>query len=438
MLTTPAIAGTDSLNANMDNAGSGTSGQFVAIIRYESDAIDAQTISGTLKGVTLCLENASTDNYTVAIGAKVITSAGADRGVLLQPTASTSTDEFPFPTGGSYRPRTFRDGSDNQDIAISSVVCSATDRVVVEIGFLTGSTSTANGGVWGIQPASAWPTGPIGYADTDVTIADSWPGSTWFQFSDDIAPFSTTGVSEIRYIGSAATPADSSGAVGVADPTAVTPPGDLESGDLVLMIGHQRATAATLAVSATGGQSWTSETAIGTTLVTARVFWCIYNGTWSADPSVDFSATTCNSVQMHAFRPPSGTGFSLNVAQVELDTAGSPATITGQTTTGTNPTLTVAGWFTADDNTWGAISGTGWVELGFAQYRNTSGSDQSSAYAWFSSPTGGATGNVTQTQLANGPDAGSTFIISFAAAPDLPESLVWNVGRLFQQVQLVR
>ena len=90
MLTTPAIAGTDALNANMDNAGSGTSGQFVAIIRYESDALDAQTISGTIKGATLCLETNSTDDYTLAIAAKVITSAGADRGVLLQPTASTS------------------------------------------------------------------------------------------------------------------------------------------------------------------------------------------------------------------------------------------------------------------------------------------------------------------------------------------------------------
>jgi hypothetical protein len=415
--------------------GSGTSGQFCAITNALSGALSAQTISGTVRAMSCWQETNATDNYTPAFAIKVVDSTGADRGILLAVTGGTNE----MPTGAS-RPRTLRDSSDNETLTLSSVACSAGDMIVVEIGFKTGSTSTAAGNVVNQSPPTggAFPKGPMGYADTDVGVADSWPGIAWVEFSGSIAPFSTTGVSEIRYIGSAQTPADGAAATGVADPTAVTPPGDMESGDLVLMIGHQRLAAAALAVSEASGQTWTSETAIGTTNVTARVFWCIYNGTWGANPSVDFSATTCNSVQMHVFRPPSGTEFSLNQAQVELDTAGSPATITGQTTTGTDATLTIAGWFTADDNTWGTISGTGWVDLGHPQYRNTSGSDQSSSYAWFSSTTGGATGNVTKTQLANGPDAGTTFIISFAAAAAVPESLIYDVGRLFQQVQLVR
>lgn len=406
--STPQVGGSSGV---ITNAASGTSGHFTAIARFISPALDAQTISGTIKGVCCFHETNGTDNYFCAIGAKVVTAAGADVGVLLQPTASTSLNEF---IAGASEPRTFRDASDNKEISLTSVACSSTDRIVVEIGFQQQSTAVADGNIFPAQPLSTFPFNGMGFANYDAPGSDNWAGDTWFQFSDDISPF--TLVPDIVYIGSASTPADSAGATGTADPTAVTPPGDMVSGDLVLMIGHQRATGATLAVSAAGGQTWTTANAVGATNVTARLFWCIFNGTWSSDPSVDFSATTCNSVHLHVFRPPSGSNFVINQALQEDDNATAPHTITGQTTTGTNPTLTVAGWFTADDNTWGSISGTGWLDLGQPQYRNTSGSDQSATYAWFSAVTGGATGNVTKTQLTLGDDVSTCFIISWAAA----------------------
>ena len=223
----------------------------------------------------------------------------------------------------------------------------------------------------------------------------------------------------LTYFGSAATPAGlNAAATGVADPTAVTPPGSMLAGDLVCMIGHQRATGAVLAVSATGGQTWNTLTAIGTTTVTARVFWCVFNGTWGANPSVDFDAVLCNSVQMHVFRPPApGSTWAVNQAQVELDIAAGTGvhTVTGQTTTGTNPTVTLAGWFTADDNQWSTTSGTGWVTTGDEWYLNTSGTDHSSTYTHKIQTAAGATGNVSRTQSALGPDASTTFIVTFEA-----------------------
>lgn len=306
---------------------------------------------------------------------------------------------------------------------------------MIEVGFHQFSTSTSNGGVQSSNTTNFQ--GPVGYTNAN-TGSTSEPGIAWFQFSQDIAGLTTVQGSGIFYIGEGTTPADGAAAANAADPTAVTPPDGMEAGDLVFMTGQQRATSATLAVSATGGQSWTSETAIGATNVTARLFWCIFNGTWSADPSVDFSAATCNSVQMHVFRPPSGSTFALNQAQQEDDNATAPHTITGQTTTGTDPTLTFAGWFSADDNTWGSISGAGWEVVGYNQYRNTSGQDQSATFAAFMQATGGATGNVTKTQATLGDDPSTCFIISFAAAPNVPKSLVLSSSRLFQNVQLVR
>jgi hypothetical protein len=62
----------------------------------------------------------------------------------------------------------------------------------------------------------------------------------------------------ITYYGSASRPADNG--TNTSNPTAVTPPGGMLAGDLVLMIAQRRASSGTLAISNAGGQSWTSET----------------------------------------------------------------------------------------------------------------------------------------------------------------------------------
>ncbi|MBS3917451.1 MAG: hypothetical protein KG012_01055 [Deltaproteobacteria bacterium] len=223
----------------------------------------------------------------------------------------------------------------------------------------------------------------------------------------------------MTYFGSASTPADNG--TNNANPTAVTPPGGMQAGDLVLMIGQARANAGALTISNAGGQSWTLETQQNQTNCRIRLFWCRFNGTWSANPSVSLGSTNCNTVVMHVFRPPNTSSvWQVDVAQVSGNFTAPPApnrtvTIPGITTI-TDGALVFATWASRDDNTWGSLTGTGaWFTPGSAQYRNTSGADQSQTHAYKVMATAGASGNVSKNQLTLGGDAGAYLIIAFKA-----------------------
>ena len=227
----------------------------------------------------------------------------------------------------------------------------------------------------------------------------------------------------ITYFGSASTPADNGS--NAADPTAVAPPAGMQAGDLVLMIAQQRTTGATLTIFQAGGQVWTTEAAQSQTNCTIRLFWCRFNGAWGANPSVNFSAATCNTVVMHVFRPSNTSSvWEVDVAQVSGNFA-APAfpnytvTIPGITTI-TDGALVFATWASRDDNTWGSLT-AGWTTPGSAQYRNLAGTDQSQTHAYrgipaaVGMPIAGATGNVSKNQVLNAPDLGAYLIIAFRA-----------------------
>jgi hypothetical protein len=220
----------------------------------------------------------------------------------------------------------------------------------------------------------------------------------------------------IAYFGSASTPADNG--TNTANPTAVTPPGGMQAGDLVLMIAQARASTGTLAISNAGGQSWTSETQQNQTNCRIRLFWCRFNGTWSANPSVSFGSIINHIVVMHVFRPSNTSNvWQVDVAQVSGNFNALPVprtvTIPGITTI-TDGALVFAAWASRDDNTWGSLTG-GWSTPGLAQYRNRSGADQSQTHAYKVMAIAGASGNVSKNQLTLGGDAGARLIIAFRA-----------------------
>ena len=193
----------------------------------------------------------------------------------------------------------------------------------------------------------------------------------------------TSFLMSITYFASASTPADPG--TNNANPTAVTPPGSMQAGDLVLMIGQARASAGTLAISNAGGQSWTSETQQNQTNCRLRLFWCRFNGTWSANPSVSFGSSSCNTIVIHVFRPSNTSSvWQVDVAQVSGNFSAPPAprtvTIPGITTI-TDGALVFAAWASSDDNTWGSLT-SGWSTPGSAQYRNTFGADASQTHAY--------------------------------------------------------
>lgn len=217
----------------------------------------------------------------------------------------------------------------------------------------------------------------------------------------------------ITSFGSSSSPANNGPLA--ASPVAVIPPAGMLAGDLVIMVANSRTNANTLAISVTGGQTWTSETAIGTN-GTMRLFWCRYNGTWTANPSVSFTSSVNTTVVMRVFRPTVGANtWALDVVQT-TGTFAAPAaprnvTITGITTV-IPGALAFFVWETRDDNTWG-IQTAGFTNAGLAQYRNSASADSSQSAAYKIMLTAGATGNVTNRQLTLGGDAGNTIKIAF-------------------------
>ena len=228
----------------------------------------------------------------------------------------------------------------------------------------------------------------------------------------------TSFLTAIIYFGSASTPVDNGS--NNANPTTVIPPAGMQAGDLVLMIGQARANAGALTILNAGGQSWTSEVQQDQSNCRLRLFWCRFNGTWSANPSVTMGSAANNTVVMHVFRPSNPSSvWAVDVAQVSGNFAApiAPYTVTiPGITTITNGALVFAAWATADDNTWGTLTG-GWSTPGSAQYRNTAGADASQTHAYKIMATAGASGSVSKNQTsANAPDAGARLIIAFRAS----------------------
>lgn len=216
----------------------------------------------------------------------------------------------------------------------------------------------------------------------------------------------------ITYFGSAAVPTDN-GTNATATIT-VTPPSLMLAGDLVVVICRQRGSGV-WTNGLTGGQTWTNEgNNTGTSLVSINAFWCRFNGTWDVNPRFDNAGATNTSLVMLVFRATS----TLHNWGIEFDNVTNQAAATLQTITGVTPSnnsnVSIASWHTADDNTWGTLTGTNWtIGTLAAQYRNLAGSDGSCTHAYQIQTTAAPTNNVSKTQLTLGADATARRILNF-------------------------
>lgn len=216
----------------------------------------------------------------------------------------------------------------------------------------------------------------------------------------------------ITYFGSAAVPADN-GTNATATIT-VTPPASMLAGDLVVVVCRQRGAGAWIN-GLDGGQAWTNAgNNTGTSLVSINTFWCRFNGTWSVNPRFDNAGATNTSVVMLVFRPTS-TSYNWDL---QFDNLANLAAATVNSITGVTPSnnsnISLACWHTADDNTWGTLTGTNWtIGTLAAQYRNLAGSDGSCTFAYQIQTTAAPTNNVSKTQLTLGADATATRILNF-------------------------
>ena len=205
------------------------------------------------------------------------------------------------------------------------------------------------------------------------------------------------------YFGSSSTPADPGAAIGPT-PAAVVPPAGMQAGDLVIMYGEYRAVGIAISINQAGGQTWNTATTYspGSNQGIA-IFWCTFNGTWSANPSIRVPAGNVQALStiMYVYRPSNpNSSWGVNFVGANANSGTNPNTITGVPTTLSN-TVTMAFWSSAAANTWGTLAGASWSKTGLsAQYRNTSTSGQSHTAAYRLMSAAGATGNVSQTQSA--------------------------------------
>lgn len=226
----------------------------------------------------------------------------------------------------------------------------------------------------------------------------------------------------ITLFGVATNPADSANALG---PTIdITPVASMLDGDLVVVSVRYRASTATLTVAEAGGQSWSQVGAqYNATNIRAALFWCRFNGTWSANPSFTVTTGALNiDAQMLVFRPTSAAyTWTLesgpNAATYTAPLTPFTVTRAGRDTTAAS-TVTIAAFHSVDDNSWGALAGSGWSKTGLgAQYRNvgpTTAPDNSSSFAYNIQTSPATLPSVLQDQTALGGDAGSTSLTTFA------------------------
>lgn len=221
-------------------------------------------------------------------------------------------------------------------------------------------------------------------------------------------------IGQINFFGVGTNPTDGGSVDATGGSLSCTPPASMQTGDLVIMFGSARLAAITITVNTTGGQSWNSLDVMNSTNYSARMFWCRFNGTWSADPAIAITNTNATSLQLFVFRPTTSTNtWGVDVAFAFSAFSGTGAkTITGINTVD-NSTVSFAFWSgVGAAATWGSLSGTGWVKTSLsAQYVNNDGNRVSNTFAYQIKTSAGATNNVAQTpSLSTNGDMG---IISF-------------------------
>ena len=209
----------------------------------------------------------------------------------------------------------------------------------------------------------------------------------------------------ITFFGGASSPADN-GTQTDGAARSITPPASMQANDYVLVLmttAHATATAQVHSNSTTGGQTWTKETQcvspdLGGSTVRSTIFHARFNGTWDADPA--FSTTNSSgeglTLVMAVFRGvDTSTAFDVSPTCAGFDAPGGTGdvTLTALTTSGAN-SLAIAFWSSITAHTWTVQTG-GWTQSDPAQFRNLSGSDFSSSYAYKIQATAGSTGDVT-------------------------------------------
>lgn len=196
------------------------------------------------------------------------------------------------------------------------------------------------------------------------------------------------------------------GGTGAAQTLSIVPPINMLRGMLVVMFAASDSTGAQArSINNTGGQQWNQIYNINQNSAGQTIWWCIFNGTWSTNPVIDFTAATpsvtSQEIELQVFSPTSNRyRFGFESLATSSTTGSTTCTVTGVTTVNQR-TVALASWATSGTNTWNSLT-AGWSYAGLNSY-GASGSQLSASYALqiFTSPQ--ATGNVSNVQATGGP-----------------------------------
>lgn len=236
------------------------------------------------------------------------------------------------------------------------------------------------------------------------------------------------------FFGVATNPADNGSLAEPQTAVVITPPASMQTGDLCIAIAYMMAGSAYPGLNATGGQTWNTDTTnfqYQGPSAYHKIWWARFNGTWSTNPSWSFASqagTQAVGVQMLVFRPDSTSKLWYVANEPAWDSFAAPSTPFTITIPGTDliktDAVTLARWYSDDDNTYGSLSGANWSKTGLAaQYRNLAGSDNSVSFAYQLNGSPVSTGSVSQNQATLGGDAGAIMSVSFYATAGAPQSV---------------
>jgi hypothetical protein len=164
--------------ANQQITHTTTNAEDTLFRQYIKCGLDAQTISGTVKGQILATENSALANAYLGLAVRVVSSDGMSvTGVLRTPdTTIPNSGGNEFATSATNR--SFREVVGNlTTITVTSVNPNAGDCLVIEIGTRDNSTTTDNATLrFGDSSASDLP-------ENETATSDFNP---WIEFSDTI------------------------------------------------------------------------------------------------------------------------------------------------------------------------------------------------------------------------------------------------------------
>jgi len=209
------------------------------------------------------------------------------------------------------------------------------------------------------------------------------------------------------FFGVSSTPVDNGTQVG---PTVtVTPPALMQTGDLAVVYVQYRGTGVTINTGNSGGQSWTQGNT-GTTNTGSNhslaIFWCRFNGIWSANPTFTIgSGTNAMTAIMYVYRPSnSNSVWGVHLAQNNTAQTNAAQTVASFTTT-LPKTVSMAFVGNSSVNTWTLTSGVGWTMPTFpssaTQIRNTSGNTLSHSAAYNIQSNASTLNSLTLTQSSS-------------------------------------